>query len=229
VSRAEFQITGRRSESSRAKGRVTLTRADVVRAGAHLLDTEGLEGLSMRKLATALRTGPATLYWHVRDKNELLALILDETIRSVAIPDSGTWDERIMDVLASSRRVLLPRPVLVRFIWEAGWNIGSETLRVADGLIGLVAMSGLPEDEVADAYFALITYLFGFVLAETSSAHGRFGAAGEDDSEGYPNLLQYGPATDPEGMDRRFVYGVETALGGIRVRVAEHRRDRRRR
>jgi TetR/AcrR family tetracycline transcriptional repressor len=197
-----------------------LTRADIVRAGAQLLDTEGLEGLSMRKLASVLGTGPATLYWHVRDKNELLSLILDETIRPVQIAGAGAWDERIIEVLAASRQLLLPRPILVRFIWEAGWNIGTETLRLADGLTGLVAESGLPEHEVADAYFALITYLFGFVLAETSTGHARFAATDEYDADQFPNLLRYGPATDPDGMDRRFLYGLRRALDGIKSRVS---------
>ncbi len=225
VSRAKFVITGRRSESPRAKGRVALTRTDIVRAGAQLLDSEGLDGLSMRKLASVLGTGPATLYWHVRDKNELLSLILDDTIRTVQIPQPGAWDECLHEVLSASRQVLLPRPILVRFIWEAGWNIGTETLRVADALTALVAASGLPADEVADAYFALITYLFGFVLAETSSQHASFGAAGEHDAERYPSLLRYGPATDQEGMDRRFEYGVTMILDGVKGRVAQRPTD----
>jgi TetR/AcrR family transcriptional regulator, tetracycline repressor protein len=222
VSRSEFEISGRRSESHRAKGRVALTRADVVKVGAQLLDREGLEGLSMRKLATTLGTGPATLYWHVRDKNELLSLILDETMRPVRISESGTWDERVVSVLAASRRALAPRPTLVRFIWDAGWNPGTETLRVADGLTGLVAESGLPDDEVADAYFGLITYLFGFVLAETAGAgHAPMGAASTADAGLYQNLLRYGPATDPAGMDRRFRYGLDRALEGIKERAAK--------
>ncbi len=196
-----------------------------MRAGAQMLDREGLDGLSMRKLASVLRTGPATLYWHVRDKNELLSLILDETIRPVAIPESGPWDARLVEVLTASREVLLPRPILVRFIWEAGWNLGTETLRVADGLTGLVAESGLPADEVADAYFGLITYLFGFVLAETATAgHAPFGAAATDDADRYPNLLRYGPSTDPAGMDRRFQYGLALALDGIKARASKRRR-----
>jgi TetR/AcrR family transcriptional regulator, tetracycline repressor protein len=225
VSSAEFEITGRRSESHRAKGRVALTRADVVRAGAQLLDRDGLDGLSMRKLASTLGTGAATLYWHVRDKNEPLSLILDETIRPVQVPESGTWDERLVSVLGASRQVLISRPILVRFIWEAGWNIGTATLRVADALTGLAAESGLPDDEVADAYFGLITYLFGFVLAETATTgHAPLSPTSESDTGLYANLLRYGPATDPAGMDRRFHYGLARALEGIKSRASSGRR-----
>ena len=75
MSRAEFEIERRRSDSARAKGRLTLTRADVIKAGTQLLDTEGVEKLSMRKLAKTLGTVSSTLYWHVKDKDELAAVV----------------------------------------------------------------------------------------------------------------------------------------------------------
>lgn len=229
MSRRAYGKSGGGSDSARAKGRVTLTRADVVAAGSRLLDSEGVEGLSMRKLAGALGTGPATLYWHVRDRAELLALILDEACRAVEVPSEGAWDERLLALMVEARRALSPMPVLLRVLWGAGWDdLGPETLRVADGMIGIVAESGLPEEEVADAYFALIVFLNGFVSAEAMSAGNRgYGEGGETDSPGrggpaspYPNLERYGPGADPEGMDRRFLRGVSLIIDGIRARAA---------
>ena len=199
----------------------------MIAAGARLLDSEGVEGLSMRKLAGALGTGPATLYWHVRDKDELLALILDETFRRVEVPEEGGWDERLIALLSEARRVLAPRPVLVEVLWGAGWGgLGPETLRVADAMIGLVAESGIPEEQVSDAYFAIIVFLYGFVSAEALSPGNRtYGeeAAADPPDDGvaapapgsYPNLLRHGPGADPEGMDRRFLYGASRVVDGI--------------
>lgn len=239
MSRSEFEIRGRRSDSARAKGRVTLTRADVVEAGARLLDTDGVEHLSMRRLARSLGTGPATLYWHVHDKDELLLLILDETLRNVSIPDDGSWDERLIRSMVASHEALLPRPALIEVLWGAGWELGPETLRVADGLVRLVAESGLPEDEVADCYFALITLLFGFVAGEGSSpgnptyreVRARLPSMDGHSSglsEQYPNLVRYGPDARLESMDKRFRYALERFLAGIRARVDELNRTRRR-
>jgi len=185
----------------------------------------------MRKLATMLGTGPATLYWHVRDKDELLALILDDTVRPIKIPNTGDWAERLTSIACASRQVLLPRPVLVRVLWDAGWDIGPHTLHIADVMVGLVAESGLPEEQVADAYFAILTFLLGFVLAETSGVGTpRFGMqplAGPTDAnnpaltvEQFPHLARFGPATDAEGMDRRFLYGLNTIIEGIRARAS---------
>jgi TetR/AcrR family transcriptional regulator, tetracycline repressor protein len=97
--------------------------------------------------------------------------------------------------------------------------------------MGLVAESGLPEEQVADAYFALLTFLLGFVLAETVGVGTpRFGIqplVGPSDVnnqaatvEQFSHLARYGPATDPEGMDRRFLYGFNAILEGIRARVS---------
>ncbi|WP_157594713.1 TetR/AcrR family transcriptional regulator [Streptosporangium amethystogenes] len=230
MSRAEFEPERRRSDSARAKGRLTFTRMDVIRAGTRLLDTEGVEKLSMRKLANTLGTGSSTLYWHVRDKDELLLLILDETLREVTVPAAGTWDVRLLETLVRCHEALLPRPALVDVLWRAAWELGPETLRVADALTGLVAESGLPDDEVGDSYMALITLLFGFVAGErTSPGNPRYSEAraeGETAGSGppYPNLMRYAPGAGVETMARQFRYAVERFITGIKLRVAEHER-----
>lgn len=176
----------------------------------------------MRKLARALRTGPATLYWHVRDKDELLTLILEETSRSIEAPNEGGWEERLTVLLLEARRALLPRPGLIEILWGAGWDdLGPETLRVADAMVGLVAESGLPEEEVADAYFAMLVFLYGFVWSEAMSAgNSAYRDEGVSSPTPYPNLARYGPGADPGGMDRRFRSGISRVMGGIRARAA---------
>jgi TetR/AcrR family tetracycline transcriptional repressor len=226
VSIAPFESHRRRSQSARAKGRLTLTLEDVVAAGAEVLDTKGVDGLSMRALATHLGTGPATLYWHVENKDQLLRLILDETLRPVDAPTDGTWQERLAAVLTQARGALLKRPVLVQVLWGAQWDLGPQTLRVAESIIALVAASGMPDEQVADAYFALITYVLGFVVAETAAAGAppfrtaMEGAGQEGDASGeaarlYPHLVKYAPGADAAGMDRRFAVGLDCLITGL--------------
>lgn len=236
------EVARRRSDSARAKGRLTLTRADVVTAGMRLLDTEGAEKLSMRKLAESLGTVSSTLYWHVRDRDELLRLILDETLREVVVPEDGEWDVRLLATLVRCYDALRPRPALVDVLWHAAWDLGPQTLRVADGLTGLVAASGLPRKEVGDCYLGLISLLFGFVAAAGAPGNpsyrevrARQPAGGDGDGDEpsatprYPNLMRYGPGADPEAMVRQFRYAAERFVAGVRARVADAESRRRKR
>jgi TetR/AcrR family tetracycline transcriptional repressor len=231
VSRTEIESVARsggRSSAFRAKGGSRLTRSDVVAAAGRLLDEQGVEGLSMRRLAGALGTGPSTLYWHVRDKQQLLALILDDTIASVAAPAGGSWRERLVALLDDARQVLVSRPMLVPVILGARWEVGHHGLRIADTVLGLLAEGGTPDDEMAEAYFLLLHYTMGSVEAE---AYARWNATYAEEAAGqehspvdgqaldqYPRLLRYGPATAPDDMPNRFRFGLNTILDGLTER-----------
>ena len=206
-------------------GRTTLTRDDVVAAATRLLDEGGIEALSMRRLATALGTGASTLYWHVRDKDQLLALILDDTIAEVLAPSDGTWRERLVALLEAARLALVPRPVLVPVILRARWDIGHHALRVADSALGLLSESSIAPEHIADAYFLLLHYTMGAVEAE---AHARWNATYAQEAQRqevspvdgtpldeYDNLLSHGPETTPANMAERFRFGVNTILDGL--------------
>jgi TetR/AcrR family tetracycline transcriptional repressor len=229
VSSSPFHKTGRKSDSARAKGRVSLTRADVVAAGARLLDAEGVDGVSMRRLASMLGTGPATLYWHVKDKHELLSAILENTLRDVRAPTEGTWDERLLELLRAARRALRARPALIQVIWSSGWQLGPETLRGADEMIGLIAQSGTPQDEVADVYYALTTFLFGFVAAEATTPGTSRYREPKGGSASFANLARYRPAADHAGMDRRFEAGIVRFVASLRAKRTRGSRARTRR
>lgn len=172
----------------------------------------------MRKLAVELNISVSTLYWHVRDRNDLLGFILDDTVRHVRAPDTGTWDERLVALLADTRSALLPRPALVSVIWRAGWHLGLETLRIADEAVGLTAASGLPDEDVNEAYVAFVVYLFGFIFAETETAGRTFGDEPGDVTvaANFTNLARYGPGTAPDTMDRTFYKGLKRLVAGVK-------------
>ena len=219
MSRTPFEKTGG-SSAARAKGQARLTRADVVRAGAALLDADGVEQLSMRRLAQSLGTGPATLYWHVRDKDELLRAILDETLAGLRPPEEGTSAERLVGLLCACREALCPRPALVHVIWRSGWDLGPATLDLAETALALLADTGVPEDRVADAFFDVVTFLFGFVVAETSALNaapfGRNEGPTDGDQDGaYPTLRKYGPDAGAADMAGRFRLGMSALVAGL--------------
>jgi len=193
-----------------------LTRTDVVDAALRLLGRSGAEAWSMRALARELSVSVSTLYWHVRDKRALLELVLDASMSTIEIPDDGTWAERLAEMLRQARRALRAHPALVALIWQSGWDLGPKTLQVANTLIGLVGESGMPEDEVADAYFMVIAYLFGFVAMETASPDtSGFNLDTSDQGESVRHLARYRPGADLAGMDRRFERGITRILNSL--------------
>ena len=92
-----------------------ISREAIVLAAVRLLDTEGLDAFSMRRVADELGTGAASLYWHVGSKDGLLDLVMDQVIgeQRVPEPEPGRWPEQIKE-LARQQRADLPAAPLDR-------------------------------------------------------------------------------------------------------------------
>jgi AcrR family transcriptional regulator len=93
----------KRAEPSRE--RKPLTRDAIVDAALVLLERDGMDGLSMRKLARELGAGAASLYWHVGDKEELLSLLLDRIVGESKIPepDPEHWQDQVREMARAAR------------------------------------------------------------------------------------------------------------------------------
>jgi AcrR family transcriptional regulator len=99
-------LRGNSASEGRPK-RQSLDRAQVVRAALELLDEVGLDGLSMRRLADRLGVKAASVYWHVRDKEELLDLVFDRVIGEIEVPEPepSRWRGQVAEVAHEMRRV----------------------------------------------------------------------------------------------------------------------------
>src|SRR5215469_8572371 len=76
-----------------------LTRERLVEAALQLVNEEGLEGLSMRALADKLEVKASSLYWHVRDRRELLELLAESILEGVSRPrQRKTWRETVLAI-----------------------------------------------------------------------------------------------------------------------------------
>src|SRR3954452_20573678 len=83
-----------------AKDKKPLTRDAIVDAALVLLEREGIQGLSMRKLAQELDAGAAPVYWHVGDKEELWGLLLDRIVGESQVPEPAPehWQEQVKEL-----------------------------------------------------------------------------------------------------------------------------------
>lgn len=153
----------RRSDPPRE--RQPLTREKIVDAALKLLERDGLQGLSMRKLAQELDTGAASLYWHVGDKEQLLGLLLDRIVgeSEVVEPDPEHWQETVKNFARATRRLF------ARHRDSAALSLGRvpsgpHSLPVLERNLALLLAAKLPPRTIAYAadMFALFIGAFAF-------------------------------------------------------------------
>jgi AcrR family transcriptional regulator len=136
--------------ASRSTARVPLTRDAIVAAALRVLDAEGIEGLSMRRVAEELNTGAASLYWHVRNKDELLQLIFERVTQEVALPepDPSHWKEQLRELAVQMRAVLNSHRDVAQISF--GRIPGGPTLAVySEWLFTLLKPAGIPDQVIA--------------------------------------------------------------------------------
>lgn len=99
----------RRTASSAATNR--LNRAGIVSSAIELADRDGLAGLSMRRLAQELGVDAMSIYYHLRDKDTLLAAMTDAVVAAIEYEDStGPWTVRMKNLIMAARATMMHHP-----------------------------------------------------------------------------------------------------------------------
>jgi AcrR family transcriptional regulator len=141
---------------------VPLSKERVLAAAVALADAQGVEGLSMRKLAQELGVVPMALYKHVANKDELLDAMVDVVVGEIDPPAGGTdWKT------AMRRRVLSARGALLRHPWasrvmESRASPTPAVLAYMDSMIGMLRAGGFSIDLTHHAMHAMGSRLLGF-------------------------------------------------------------------
>lgn len=157
-----------------------LTRSGIVSAAVEITRTEGLQKVTMRRLAQQLDTGPASLYVYVRDVAELHAAVLDELLASVdlgPVRADGDWQERLQQVLASYTVVLFGYPGLAQSALVARPS-GQHYLTLIEALLALLDEGGVPGGQAAWGVDLLLHYATASAAEQT--ARDRSASADED-------------------------------------------------
>jgi AcrR family transcriptional regulator len=126
-----------------------------------VLDREGLDALSMRRVATRLGTGAASLYWHVRNKDELIDLMLERAIGEVVPPgppDPERWQEQIKEFARSSRRVFASHRDLARASLGRV-PFGPNLVEVVERSLAILKAGGVPDRIAAYAGDLIALYV----------------------------------------------------------------------
>ena len=136
-----------------------LTRQGIIDAALTILRAEGLSKVTMRRIATALDTGPASLYVYVRDTEDLHAQILDALLAPVtaAMPGAGSWRDRLRALLTSYRDVLFRHPEIARMALSTQPS-GPNYIALGDAVLGLLNEGGVSDRAAAWGLDLLLLY-----------------------------------------------------------------------
>lgn len=124
-----------------------------------ILEGEGLNKVTMRRIAAALDTGPASLYVYVKNTEDLHAQILDALLAPVAAAQlsRGTWQARLKELLTRYREVLFAYPEIARMTMTTQPS-GPNYLALAETMLGLLTEGEMPGQEAAWATDLLLLY-----------------------------------------------------------------------
>ncbi|MFE9426905.1 TetR/AcrR family transcriptional regulator C-terminal domain-containing protein [Kitasatospora sp. NPDC006697] len=214
-----------------------LTRAAIARAARRVLEREGLAGLSMRRVAAELDVKAASLYWHVRNKEELLDLLTDELLTGAEPPPrEGPWRDQFREYCLIHRRLLLSVRDAAKVV-GGRFVLGPNVLRLLEEQLDRLREAGFTPEDAALATYTLSSYVQGMVLQEqaplaaaetTGTGRGEIAAAAGEQLRGlpaetFPNLVAMADAISGPAMEARFRFGLELVLDGLEERLARTR------
>jgi AcrR family transcriptional regulator len=210
-----------------AQAPTALTRERVAAAALELVDRDGLDGLSMRRLAEVLGVGTMTLYGYFRSKSELLDAVVDAAVSdSAAELPAGDWRDQLRALLTTARRSLVRHPALVE-IRVRQPVLRPEALRFAEAGLRILRGAGFERREAALAFRLLFSYSFGYAAFSPAEAVEEDRAAATAalralPPEDYPELsAASAEAARAMGGEEAFEYGLDRILDGLERRLSE--------
>lgn len=206
--------------------RQPLSRRRILQTALELVDREGLEALSMRRLGAELGVEAMSLYNHVSDKQALLDGIAELLLEEVVIPapDPQHWEDAWREVGCSYRRMGHRHPRAFPLV-ALRWSRTDGVLRRTVEALQILLAAGLPTTTALKAFAASESFTRGFVLEELGLSVER--AKHEAQGRFVPEEPEADPAIDAlrrYALDRdtnaEFEFGVELLLAGLREMIA---------
>jgi TetR/AcrR family transcriptional regulator, tetracycline repressor protein len=203
--------------------RGTLTRDRIVDAALQLVDAEGLEAVSMPKLAKQLGVGVMSLYTHVDSKDDLLDAVAHHVLASLPAPSGDDWQGRLACHFRDLRATLVQHPGLGTVL--ATKNVAVPAVfNLLERTLSDVTASGVGDEEAAHLYYDLLVYTLGFVVWElprtrtmTRREYARRWRYAVDqlDQADHPTLHRLVDALTTVASDAQFEGGLRRIIGSV--------------
>jgi AcrR family transcriptional regulator len=219
-----------------------LSREAIVTAGLEIAKAEGLEALSMRRLAQALDTGPASLYVYVANRDELWDLLLDAAIATVKTEptDPARWREQLHGLAERVAHMMATEYPGMARIAMARIPSGDNALRVAESMLSLLKAGGVSDQAAAYAVDLISTYVNAIAYEqslyttlyddpdhqarEVASLADRFAALPADR---YPTMAALRDEMTTGDGQERFTLGLDVLINGLLATPTDGRLTRR--
>ena len=203
-----------------------LTREGIVAAAVEVMRAEGLDRVTMRRIAQELDTGAASLYVYVRNTAELHAAMLEELLGQVdltPVTAAGDWRDRLIRVLWSYTRILFEQPGLAQSVLVTRPS-GPAYLSLAEGILALLSAGGVPPDRAAWAVDILLHFATS-TAAEQGTRQRAIDAGDEEDAlvvalreaqaDTFPHIAALGMELMSGAGPDRLTWGFGVLINGI--------------
>ncbi|ALE76838.1 hypothetical protein FRP1_29035 (plasmid) [Pseudonocardia sp. EC080625-04] len=210
-----------------------LSREQIVCAAIALLDADGVDGLSMRQLGSRLGSGATSVYWHVGNKDNLVALAADAVFGEVDLPDPAEigWRDAIVASSHGLRNVILRHRWLIPVLGAHPTINGKHIASYQNHALTACELAGFSGHDLDWAGGTVLAFVVGAVWGETSSTAPALGenaggdavAQAREHAREHPKLLERYDAlmkADPEEVrEQSFTFGLRTILDGLAAQL----------
>ncbi|WP_152658202.1 TetR family transcriptional regulator [Oceanobacillus sp. CFH 90083] len=190
-----------------------LDKTQIMQAALEILQAEGYKNITIRKIAQKLGIKSASLYWHFKNKNELLELIADEICKKVQFPkEELAWEEQLMQLGHEWRNTLLSIPDSAVVLAETAPTTPYR-IQFIQKIHDIFKKIGMSHQDAFSALWFFNTYLISFILEEYRFAEIKKKNQQASISEGSPPLHLTIP-----NMAEEFQFGMEVMIAGFKAK-----------
>ena len=197
-----------------------LTKQAICTAAIQLIESDGLEGLSMRKIASKLKVEAASLYNHIVNKSELFDNIQEHLYSQIPVNFSNkNWKDHLIELAQNTRLGLLQVPQVV-LLFATRPTITSSSLKQAESTLNILIKAGFKPSEVLSIYRNLHVFVLGHVLAEVGQVPGEQDNSHEPSLEkininNYPVLKKSASYQSNINFEKGFKLGLQCMINGL--------------
>jgi AcrR family transcriptional regulator len=211
--------------------RQPLTRQRIIDSSLRIMDEEGLEAVTMRRIGRDLGVEAMSLYNHVRDKEDILTGVCERVLSEFQVPETEDWAEAARLGAREYRRILLAHPNVITLLSEGkGPFINPEALRAYEFALDVFRRAGLSVEDAVKAFQSVGGFIHGFVMMELGPMVGgpedeAHALAHEEmtralASADLPRLRECFPHIIECDVEEQFEFGLDLLIDGLRARAS---------